>query len=82
MERYRFSDDERRHLEALPIPLAVYQFINKRVVTLLLSDGFLKLLGFEDRAAAIDLMDNNMYRDTHPDDKARVAALCHRGRHL
>ena len=73
MDRYRFSDAERKTLEKLRTPLAVYQFLNNRVVTLLLSDGFLALLGLTDREKAMYLMDNNMYEMTHPDDKARAA---------
>ena len=39
-------------MENSRIPLAVYQFIDKRVVTLVLSAGFLELFGYEDRAQA------------------------------
>ena len=73
MERYRFSDDEFSLMENSRIPLAVYQFIDKRVVTLVLSAGFLELFGYEDRAQAYYDMDNNMYKDTHTDDAARIA---------
>lgn len=73
MDRYQFSDTERKTLEKLRAPLAVYQFLNKRVTTLLLSDGFLELFGLADREKAMYLMDHNMYEMTHPDDKARAA---------
>lgn len=73
MDRYQFSDAERKTLEKLRVPLAVYQFLNKRVVTLILSDGFLTLFGLDDREKAMYLMDHNMYEMTHPDDKARAA---------
>ena len=73
MDRYQFDPKVFAQMEASPIPFAVYQFINKRVVTLALSEGFCRLLGFEDRARAYDAMDNDMYRETHPDDMARVA---------
>ena len=49
MEKYRFEETERTLLEGSCIPFAVYQFIDKRVVTILLSDGFLELFGYEDR---------------------------------
>ena len=39
----------------------------------MLSDGFCKLFGYEDRTHAYFDMDNNMYKDTHPDDAARIA---------
>ena len=57
----------------MQLPFAVYQFVDKRVVTIALSAGFCELLGYEDRAQAYDDMDHDMYKDTHPDDVARIA---------
>ena len=45
MEKYRYTPQEQALIEGLSVPFAVYQFLNKRVVTVALSDGFLKLLG-------------------------------------
>ena len=73
MERYRFAPPVAAMLEMSPIPMAIYQFIDRRVVTLVLSEGFCELFGYEDRALACYEMDNDMYKDTHPDDKARIA---------
>lgn len=73
MGKYVFSDEQRSLLEGLSQPLAIYQFIDKRVVTLILSDGFLELFGYEDRDLAYFEMDHDMYKDTHPDDAARIA---------
>ena len=73
MERYRFDPKVFADMEASPVPFAVYQFIHKRVVTLALSEGFCRMFGFTDRAQAYDMMDNDMYRLTHPDDAARTA---------
>ena len=73
MERYRFTEQEKELLEHLQQPLAVYQFIDRRVVTLALSDGFCRLFGYTDREEAVRDMDHDMYRDTHPDDAGRVA---------
>ncbi len=73
MEKYTYSDAELAALEGMSAPLAVYQFIDRRVVTLALSDGFCELFGYTDRAEAYYDMDHNMYRDTHPDDAARMA---------
>ena len=42
-------------------------------MTLALSDGFCELFGYEDKAQAYFDMDHDMYKDTHPDDRARVA---------
>ena len=72
MEKYEFSDVEREVLERLNIPMVIYQFIDKRVYTVLVTNGMCKLMG-KHREAIIELFDNDMYRDTHPDDVARVA---------
>ena len=73
MERYRYDDKELKLIESSSIPLAVYQFIDKRVVTVALSEGFVKLIGLESLEEAYHLMDNDMYRDVHPDDVAELA---------
>ena len=73
MEKYKFTDEQRAVIEGMQMPFAVYQFINKRVVTLALSDGFCELFGYEDRSQAYYDMNNDMYKDTHPDDIARIA---------
>ena len=70
MERHKLPQQEQSALERLRQPFAIYQFVDKRVATLVLSDGFCKLFGYDDRAQAYFDMDNNMYRDTHPDDAA------------
>ena len=49
---YRFDDAELRILEKQPLPLAVYQYVDRHVYTLALSDGFLELFGYTDRAEA------------------------------
>ncbi len=73
MERYQYSEQQRSLLENNPVPYAIYQFINKRVVTLILSEGFCELFGYTDMKLAYHDMDHDMYKDTHPDDVARIA---------
>ena len=73
MEQYRYDEQEFHLIEKSLVPFAVYQFLNKRVVTIALSQGFCDIFGFTDRAEAYSTMDNNMYRDTHPDDIAQIA---------
>lgn len=72
MEKYQFSEIEKEALEQLNIAMAIYQFIDKRVMTVLVTNGMCKLMGME-RDEAVKLLDEDMYKDTHPDDKARVA---------
>ena len=73
MERYSFSKEQLDVIEHMQVPCAIYQFINKRVVTLALSDGFCEVFGYDDKAQAYHDMDNDMYKFTHPDDVARIA---------
>ncbi len=73
MGKYQFEPTVMRELERLRVPLAVYQFLEKRVVTIMLSDGFCELFGFDDKNEAYYMMDNDMYRDAHPDDAPRIA---------
>ncbi|MBO4501595.1 MAG: EAL domain-containing protein, partial [Clostridia bacterium] len=72
MEKYRFSKTEQEIYEGMQVPFAVYQFLDKHVVTIALSQGFLEVFGYTDRGQAYFDMDNNMYVDTHPDDIMRI----------
>ena len=78
MEKYRFSEAERARLEACRVPLAIYQYLDGQVVTLILSDGFCELFGYEDRAEAYYDMDHNMYWSAHPDDLPRLSGAAKR----
>ena len=73
MKRYEFEAQTRAMLEALPAPLGIYQFVEQRVVTLVLSDGFRKLFQFDTLEEAYAVMRNDMYSTAHPDDAARLA---------
>ncbi|MBQ7479866.1 MAG: EAL domain-containing protein [Selenomonadaceae bacterium] len=75
MGKYEFTKEQMEFIEGLRQPFAVYQFLNKKVVTLALSDGFCRLFGYEDRAQAYYDMDHDMYKDVHPDDVARIADI-------
>ena len=73
MEKYQYSDEARTALETLQQPLAVFQVVDGRVNTLLVSDGFCRLFGFAERARAVWSLDHGMYNDVHPDDVARIS---------
>ncbi len=75
---YRFSETERKILEMLPMPLAVYQFVDRHVYTLAVSDGFCELFGYPDRADAYRLSNQNALNNTHPDDVGRLGDAIHR----
>ena len=70
---YEYDKKTQEIFEGLRIPFAVYQYIDKRVVSIALSAGFCELFGYEDPAQAYHDMDHDMYKDTHPDDVARIA---------
>lgn len=73
MDRYNYPDEVRAALESQQQPLAVFQLIDNKIATILLSDGFCRILGYADRKQAVWDMDHDMYKDTHPDDKQRIA---------
>ena len=73
MDRYQFDKQIRKEMEASCVPFAVYQFLHNRIIPVMLSAGFCELFGFDDHAEAYRVMENDTYRDTHPDDIARVA---------
>ena len=77
-EKYRFDERTQDILEHLTIPFAIYQYIDKRVVTIALSRGFCDEFGFTKLEDAYYAMDSDMYRATHPDDKTRVADAAYR----
>ena len=58
--------------EGMRQPFAVYQMVDKRVVTLALSDGLLRLFGYTDRALAMRELNDAMFRSIHPDDADRL----------
>ncbi len=78
MEKYKYSDEQIALIESSFVPFAVYQFINKHVITIALSAGFCELFGLKDRDEAYEIMDNDMYRDTHPDDVASISDAAYR----
>ena len=75
---YRFNDTELSILEKQPAPLAVYQFVDRHVYTLALSDGFCELFGYTDKADAYRISNQNALNNTHPDDVGRVGDAVHR----
>lgn len=77
MDIIQFDQETRHFLESLPIAIGIYQFINQKVHTVLLSQGFLDIFGLDDLQGALDLMNSDMYRDAHPDDVARIADIAY-----
>ena len=72
MEKNQYSTAEMALMEQSSIPFTVFQFIDNRTVPLVFSKGFLKLFDLK-RDDVRSLMDFDMFRDVHPDDKAGAA---------
>ena len=67
-------EEVRREYENSEIPLAVYQLIDGRVRTILISNGLSHWQAPElTREDMIHLLDTDMYRDVHPEDLAFIA---------
>jgi diguanylate cyclase (GGDEF)-like protein len=77
MKQFEFDSIKRQIMEASKIPFAIYQLIDEKVVTILVSDGMCEILGMS-REDSISLMNHDLYRDTHPDDIARVSEACYK----
>ena len=72
MGRYRFTKEVQTAYERLKQPFAIYQLVDNKVVTLVVSDGFCEMRGYDDRAEAMYDMDHDMYKYVHPDDAVRI----------
>ena len=72
MEKYCFAKDQRALMEGLSVPFAVYQFIDNKVVPVVLSEGFCELFAYPDLTIAYQEIERGMYREIHPDDANRI----------
>ena len=71
---YEFSIESRKALESLPHALAAYQFVNGKVITLLVTDGFCQFAG-SSREQLTNSLDSDMFGKVHPDDVEWLAKL-------
>ena len=71
---YQFPEEIRRAYEVQPIAIVYDQLIHGKVVPLLVSDGFCKLVGM-DRAQAMKWFREGQFERLHPDDVGRVARV-------
>ncbi len=68
---YHFPEEIRKAYEAQPIPLVYDQYIDGKVVPLLMSDGFCELVGMP-REQAMEWFKDGQFERIHPDDTGRV----------
>ncbi len=73
MRKNKSFDPDFNAVKKSEMACAVYTFEDNRVVTVAISEGFCRLLGIDEKEDPYVLMDNDMYRDTHPDDVAFLA---------
>ncbi len=69
---YVFPGEIRKVYEAIPIPMVFYQFIDGKVVPLLVSDGFCRLVEL-DREKTMKWLIGGQFERIHPDDAGKVA---------
>ena len=73
MDKYQLSRENLQGFESIPLPVALFQYINGDVVTIALSDGFCELFGAEVREKPYQDMVDYLYSLEHPDDVARLS---------
>ena len=79
---FTFSEDARRAIEAMPIPLAYYQRIDGNVRAVLVSDGLCEMMGAP-REKLMRGLNGSLLDQVHPDDVGRLArAIREFGQHL
>ena len=69
-----FLPDQRKLLESLEEPLAIYDCVDGKAVTLLVSDGLCKMKGL-DRESLMAAFDESMFETVHPDDAGKLAHI-------
>ena len=69
---YQFPEDVRKAYESQPAAIVYDQYIDGKVVPLLVSDGFCELVGM-DREHALTWFSHGQFERLHPDDVGRVA---------
>lgn len=73
MDVYVMPEEEKTIIKNLVVPLAVYQFVNKKVITICVSKGFMDLFDLQDYDQAVKILDYDMYASAEPEDAARIA---------
>lgn len=72
MKTYEFSSETRSFLENIPIPLAIYQYVDDQIKPLLVSRAYLELFGYDSLGEAVYSLNTDLYHNVHPDDIVRM----------
>ena len=68
---YQFPDQLRKTYESMRIPFAMYQYLNRKIVPVLVSDGLCDQMGMN-REKLMKLLAAGQYESMHPDDAGQV----------
>lgn len=69
---FTFTDDARKILESMPVPLAYYQWVDGKISATLVSDGLCRMMN-ADRDDLVTLLNGNLLQRVHPDDVERLS---------
>lgn len=72
--RFIFPEQQREVYERLLLPIGVFQLVNDKVVTLLVSDGLCEMLGVG-RLELVEHYNSNMFKNVHPDDVEHLSRV-------
>ncbi|GHV98037.1 sensor domain-containing phosphodiesterase [Lactobacillus nasalidis] len=72
MKKLEFSEQRRKDYEALPTGMAIYQVIDGKIKTLLVTDKLCEMLKIS-REDLVANLDKSMFGFVHPDDVGRMA---------
>ncbi len=77
MEKYKYNDEEFRFMENSGVPFGIYQVIEDRIYTIVLTKGFLNFFGYADmpREEVYQMLNNDLFIDVHPDDREIVKGI-------
>ena len=68
MKLYEYSAQEKKLIEDSIIPIVVYQYYNKKIVPIAVSEGFREYIGIDTLEEIYDILANDLFRYVHPDD--------------
>ncbi|WP_022778114.1 sensor domain-containing diguanylate cyclase [Butyrivibrio sp. AE3009] len=78
MPIYSYSDIEQKLIENSLIPFAVFQYCEGKIVTIAVTKGLSALFGYESLEETYEGMNNDLFRNCHPDDLTRLKDMLKR----
>ncbi len=78
MEQYHYKEEIQNAYERLLHPLAIYQYLDGRIIPIVLSDGFCEMFGYKNQEEASKSIRKNIYSGIHPKDLPNIKNEIHR----